>query len=212
MKQKFPIKVADIEFNILSEGSKEEVDAIVKEVDERIRAVCSKSVSISKIEAAILCALDYCSQCRNIEDSMDKNDDKVDELAEENKKAAATIAKLEAKLEAQKEKSESAAAALKERYDANVQAQKEKYEGRIENMKEKYEARIAQLKAKIEEMKSAENPEQMALDIPAAEEEAPAAAPAPAVEEAAPVAETEAKGKSKNKVGSMFELLTFGDV
>ena len=221
----YTIKVADYELKLRCGLSEDELKATAAKVDGLIRGICSKSNNISKAEAAILCALEFCSMCDQVEQSAGRNDEELEQLTEELKKAATTIAKLEAKLDAQKAKADANAAALKERYEANSNAQKEKYEGRIENMKAKYEARIEQLKAKLDEAKSAAATEaaaaQMSMDIPADEavEEQPAA---PAVEE--PVQETvvveekpaetddDKARKSKSKVGSMFELLTFGDV
>lgn len=240
----YTIKIADYDLRLRCDLTPEALDEIVKKVDGYITGMCARSNNISKTEAAILCALEFCSACEQVEQNKDQNDGEREKLVEENKKAAAQIARLESRLEAQKEKYEAAAAAQKERADAAVQTQKEKYEGRIENMKEKYETRIAQLKAKVDELRSGAA-QQMSMDIPADENSAAAAAPAPATEatapavEAAPVAaaetapeaaepakaeaapaaepakaeatETPAK-KSKSKVGSMFELLTYGDV
>lgn len=244
----YTIKIADYDLRLRCDLTPEALDEIVKKVDGYITGMCARSNNISKTEAAILCALEFCSACEQVEQSKDQNNGEREKLVEENKKAAAQIARLESRLEAQKERYEAAAAAQKERSDAAVQTQKEKYEGRIENMKEKYETRIAQLKAKVDELRSGAA-QQMSIDIPADENSAVASATpapaagdaAPAVETAAPVAaagtapeaaesakaeaapaaaaepakteatETPAK-KSKSKVGSMFELLTYGDV
>ena len=222
----YTIKVADYELKLRCGLSEEELKATAAKVDGLIRGICAKSTNVSKTEAAILCALEFCSMCDQVEQTAGQNDEEKEQMVEELKKAATTIAKLEAKLDAQKAKADANAAALKERYEANSNAQKEKYEGRIENMKAKYEARIEQLKAKLDEAKNAAAAEaaaaQMSMDIPADEvvEEQPAA---PVAEE--PVQETivveekpaeatddEKARKSKSKVGSMFELLTFGDV
>ncbi len=242
----YTIKIADYDLRLRCDLSPEALDAIVKKVDGYITAMCARSNNISKTEAAILCALEFCSACDQVEQSKDQNDGEREQLVEENKKAAAQISKLEARLEQQKQKYEDAAAAQKERYDAAVLTQKEKYEGRIENMKEKYETRIAQLKSKVDELRN-NSTQQMSMDIPAsapdsknetdtAAADTPAAdqpdqpvteavSAAPAVEATAAAADTagdaapaavdnaaDKSKKSKNKVGSMFELLTFGDV
>lgn len=252
----YTIKIADYELKLRCDLTPEALDELVKKVDGYITGLCARSNNISKTEAAILCALEYCSACDEIEQNKDRDSGERDQLVEENKKAAATIARLEARLEAQKEKYEAAAAAQKSRADLAAQTQKEKFEGRIENMKEKYETRIAQLKAKIDELRSG-TAQQISMDIAGGEDEegahitpaetAPVAAEtAPAVTEVAEVTEAEVSAanaaravsegkpteaasepaektpaaeepsdkakKSKSKVGSMFELLTFGDV
>ena len=62
MRQKYTIRVADIEMNVISEESPEAVEALVSIVDRKIREICESSKSCSKTEAALLCALDYCSE------------------------------------------------------------------------------------------------------------------------------------------------------
>lgn len=220
MKQKYSISIADVPINIVSEGAPEEVNAIVNKVDTAIRSICGKSNNVSKIEAAILCALEFCAISGSVVQNSEETDSKIEELTEELKKSTAAVAKLEARLETQKEKSDASIALLKERQEEAIRTQKEKYEGRIENMKEKYEARIAQLKSKLDEQRAAAAEEaasqQISMDIPAedapveaapAVEEAPAAAPEKTEEPAEPK-----KSSKSSKVGSMFELLTFGDV
>lgn len=230
----YTIKIAGYDLRLRCDLTPESLDEIVKKVDGYITGLCARSSNISKTEAAILCALEFCSACEQVEQSKGQNDDEREKLIAENQKATAQIARLEAKLEAQKGKYEAAAATQKERADAAVQTQKEKYEGRIENMKEKYETRIAQLKAKLDELRTG-SAQQMSMDIPAEEADEAAksetveSAVAPAVEtvpETAEPATTEADAaetanaeavetpakKSKSKVGSMFELLTYGDV
>lgn len=236
MKQKFTITIADIEMNILSEGSADEVETTVSKVDRRIREICQKSSRISKNEAALLAALEFCAQCETVQKDINQNDEEYEELREENAKLADAYEKLTARMTAQKEKYEAAAAAQKERYETAAATQKEKYEGRIEIMKEKYEGRIAVLRARMDEMrKTAEfSPQQISINSPAADgedksSEEPVAESAnepnadaaeqitvgTAAEAEADTAETkkESRAKGKNsKVGTMFELLTFNDV
>ncbi len=61
MKQKYTITVADIEMNVISDESAEAVEALVGIVDRKMREIGMMSKRVSKSEAALLCALDYCS-------------------------------------------------------------------------------------------------------------------------------------------------------
>ena len=61
MKQKYTITVADVEMNVISEESAEAVEALVGIVDRKMREIAMMSKRCSKAEAALLCALDYCS-------------------------------------------------------------------------------------------------------------------------------------------------------
>ena len=61
MKQKFTITIADTEMNIITDESPEFVDEIVGILDRKIREINTASRRCSKNEAALLCALDYCS-------------------------------------------------------------------------------------------------------------------------------------------------------
>ncbi len=62
MKQKYTIRIADVEMNVITEESAEAVEALVGIVDRKMREVESSSKRLTKSEAAILCALDYCSE------------------------------------------------------------------------------------------------------------------------------------------------------
>ena len=62
MKQKYTITVADIEMNVVSDESAEAVEALVGIVDRKMREIEGASKNCSKSEAALLCALDYCSE------------------------------------------------------------------------------------------------------------------------------------------------------
>ena len=62
MKQRYTIRVADIEMNVITEESGEAVEALVGIVDRKMREIEGASKRCSKSEAALLCALDYCSE------------------------------------------------------------------------------------------------------------------------------------------------------
>ncbi len=61
MKKKFTITIADTEMNIITDESPEFVDEIVGILDRKIREINTASRRCSRNEAALLCALDYCS-------------------------------------------------------------------------------------------------------------------------------------------------------
>ena len=61
MKQKYTITIADVEMNVISDESAEAVEALVGIVDRKMREISMMSRRCSKSEAALLCALDYCS-------------------------------------------------------------------------------------------------------------------------------------------------------
>ena len=62
MKQKYQITVADMQLNIVSDAPRDEVENVVGILDRRMRDIHLKSPHCTKNEAAILCALSYCSE------------------------------------------------------------------------------------------------------------------------------------------------------
>ena len=65
---KYTITIAGIELNISTEESPEMVDRLVGSLDRRMRELLYRMPRLSKSEAAILCAVDYCAQNIKIED------------------------------------------------------------------------------------------------------------------------------------------------
>ncbi|MBE6530605.1 MAG: cell division protein ZapA [Ruminococcaceae bacterium] len=93
MKQKYTITVADVEMNVISDESAEAVEALVGIVDRKMREIALMSKSCSKTEAALLCALDYCSEriktqrkLKALESKLALTETAVDELELENER------------------------------------------------------------------------------------------------------------------------------
>ena len=62
MKQKYTITISDVQMNVISDESPEAVEALVGLVDRKMREISGSSSRLPKSEAALLCALDYCSE------------------------------------------------------------------------------------------------------------------------------------------------------
>jgi cell division protein ZapA (FtsZ GTPase activity inhibitor) len=97
MKQKYTIRVSDIEINVISEESPEAVEALVSLVDRKMREI-QNGTRCSKTDAAILCALDYCSEriraqrkIKTLESQLLMAESTVEELEIENEKLRAQL-------------------------------------------------------------------------------------------------------------------------
>lgn len=100
MKEKFTIEIADVPLSILSDEKEEFVDAVVKRLDQEIRDLTVHNKRCSKLDAALLCALDYCAEkvkadkrIRNLEAQISLYDANLRRLREENTTLAAHLAK-----------------------------------------------------------------------------------------------------------------------
>lgn len=61
MKQKYTISIADVEINVIADGSQEQVEYVVGVIDRKMRDILLKSRQCPKLQAALLCALDFCN-------------------------------------------------------------------------------------------------------------------------------------------------------
>jgi cell division protein ZapA (FtsZ GTPase activity inhibitor) len=91
MKQKYTITIANIEMNVVTDESPEVVEALVGIVDRKMREIALVSRNCPKAEAALLCALDYCSdkvkaqrKLKALESKIAMTEAAVDELEAEN--------------------------------------------------------------------------------------------------------------------------------
>ena len=101
MKQKYTITISDVQMNVIAEESPETVESLVGMVDRKMREILGPGSRCSKTEAALLCALDYCSEriktqrkLKSIEGKLDIAENTVDELEFENSKLRAELAEL----------------------------------------------------------------------------------------------------------------------
>jgi cell division protein ZapA (FtsZ GTPase activity inhibitor) len=62
MKERYNIEIAGIQLTILSDEPKEFVESSVAHLDETIRTMTVKNKRCSKLDAAVLCALDFYSE------------------------------------------------------------------------------------------------------------------------------------------------------
>ena len=195
MKQKYNITVADMELNIISDASPDEVENIVGMLDRRMRDINLKSPRCTKNEAAILCALAYCSERMAMQEAFKKVEKDAFRFSAENEKLKKTIEGLQEEVDNLRKDASVMRSILDHAAAANAPAKEEK---------PKYVPKPFNKKADEEQITVFE-------ETAAAEEAVAEAAP---VEEAPVVVEetVSQKSTSKNRVGAMFDFLTFSDV
>ena len=93
---KYTITIADIELNISTEESPEMVDRLVTSLDRRIRDLLLRMPRLSKSEAAILCAVDYCAQNIKTENKTHELEHDFVKLSKDNELLREENAKLQA--------------------------------------------------------------------------------------------------------------------
>ena len=195
MKQKYNITVADMELNIISDASPDEVENIVGMLDRRMRDINLKSPRCTKNEAAILCALAYCSERMAMQEAFKKVEKDAFRFSAENEKLKKTIESLQEEVDNLRKDASVMRSILDHAAAANapVKEEKPKYVPKPFNKKADEEQITV-----FEETATAEE----AVAEAAPQEEAPVV-----VEET-----TSQKSTSKNRVGAMFDFLTFSDV
>ena len=202
MKQKYSITVADMNLNIISDASPDEVENIVGMLDRRMRDINLKSPRCTKNEAAILCALAYCSERMAMQEAFKKVEKDAFRFSAENEKLRKTIEGLQEEVENLRKDASVMRSILDHAAAANAPAKEEK---------PKYVPKAFGKKAEDEEEQISVFEEAPAEVIAETTEAVAETAPA---EEAPVVVEetTSQKSTSKNRVGAMFDFLTFSDV
>ena len=214
MKQKYTITVADMELNIISDASPDEVENIVGILDRRMREVNLRSPRCTKNEAAILCALSYCSERIAMQEAFKKVEKDAFRFAGENEKLRRSMEAMQEEIDRLRKDAavmrsilDHAAAAAA----VNEEAQSPKRSvGRVETAQE------APAPVTMGDQISAFDaiPEELAAAAAPASEETISQPTAPVAEPAAeePTAKKQQKPAAKTRVGTMFDLLTFSDV
>ncbi len=182
MKQKYNITVADMNLNIISDASAEEVENIVGILDRRMRDISLKSPRCTKNEAAILCALSYCSERIAMQEAYKKVEKDSFRYAAENESLKKQLEELQAELE-------------------NVRQDNAVMRSILDH---------AAATAKQPAATTPTEETQLTMEVPV--EESPAMRTESAIPVVEESEEKPAKPANKSRVGTMFDLLTFSDV
>lgn len=215
MKQKYTITVADMELNIISDAAPDEVENIVGILDRRMRDINLKSPRCTKNEAAVLCALSYCSERMAMQEAFKKVEKDAFRFAGENEKLKKTIESMQEEIDNLRKD----ASVMRSILDhATALTNNQNGEAAPAPEKPKYVPKPFQKKeVPAEQLNAFDVPaEDPAPAIPTAtvpaEEEKPEDAPVAVELPEEPAEKAQAKPANKSRVGSMFDLLTFSDV
>ena len=216
MKKKFTVVIADVEMNVLTDAPTETVEKIVGMLDRRMRDIHLKSNRCTKNQAALLCALEYCSEKLGLQERNDELEAQAEEDAEILAAKEQRIAELEAELARVQGENEIMHGILD-----RAAASTERIMGHNKPEAQAEPAPVAEAEPEIkaeEPAPVAQAPEQLTVDFNENEAEEPVNTKAAQVigeiasEEAAVPKVKAKKTKNRSRVGSMFDLLTFNDV
>ena len=192
MKKKYTLSIADMEINVITEASEESVEYLVGVLDRKIREIALKSKKCTKSEAAVLCALDFCADKVELKNRVEALEDELEETKDD-------LEHIGEKLELIQKNSERL-----ERDRARLEVEN----SRLRSILDDIRAGKRFTREELSELGAPQaEPEITAPvgDVCASEE--PEQAEQPKVEE-----EANQKKKTRNRVGSMFDLLTFTDI
>jgi cell division protein ZapA (FtsZ GTPase activity inhibitor) len=197
---KYTITIADTDLYINTEESPEMVEKLVETVDGRLRSILAMSPRLSKSAAAILCAVDYCAAKIKGESGTKAMEKELKKLTSELEKLKASYAALAAEADEVRRENR----IMNDLISKNLSAAPAITAGEqlmIEN----------EAPAAVESAEAAETVP--ATDVMFDEEAATADTPIEEVPAAPKKRRTRTKSTtSKNKVGDMFDMLTFKDV
>ena len=177
-KKRYSLVIADMEVNVITDATPDEVDMIVGILDRKMREINLKSRCCSKNEAALLCALEFCAERLSCADQLT-------ELESRCEKYATVLAAFKEKL------------ATLEAVEADLRRENALLRSLLGDGAERVP----------EEPKPPVTPTEFLAQVADAQSEP--AQPAPATQEAPA---EQPKPKSRSRVGSMFDLLSFNEV
>ena len=239
LKQKYTITIGDVEMNVICEESPETVEKIVAHVDRKIREINLGSARCSKHEAALLCALDYCTEKLNLQSKLNEVEEQNDKLFRALERLQRENEKLGESLDLEQARTRDLTLALE---SAHAEVAQEKLRAQAaaaaavaagsshpaistETVPVAVVAPVAKEEsAPAFEQLSIDTEETPTADEPTAQEETavPAQEDKPSVGTATPLDHivqkkktysyrSSAAARAKNKVGNMFDTLTFHD-
>lgn len=86
MKQKYTISIADVDVNVVADGSQDRIEHIVGIIDRKMREILLKSRQCPKTQAALLCALDLCADKLEAKDEIARLQTDIENLNEDLKR------------------------------------------------------------------------------------------------------------------------------
>ena len=225
MKQKYTITVADMDLNIISDAAPDEVENIVGILDRKMRDINLKSPRCTKNEAALLCALSYCSERIAMQEAFKKVEKDAFRFAADNEKLKKQIETLEGEIANLRKDAEVMRSILERSTLIPAEAPaKEKPAPKAATANAEaeqlsaFDAIVAEADEQTEQAELIEQPVAPVPSVAEADAKAEDEPPIAAESEEKPAAEDDATSKknttkaNKTRVGNMFDMLIFSDV
>lgn len=192
MKKKYSLSIAEMEINVITEAAPEAVEYIVGVLDRKIREISLKSKKCTKSEAAILCALDFCAEKIELKERIEALEDELEEGKE-------SIGHLNEKIELIQKNSERL-----ERDRTRLEAENNRLHKMLDDARSGNQLRedLSDVSGSVSEIEPPTD-DVYAESEPAKEEEGVSCENADTPKKKIP---------NRNRVGSMFDLLTFTDI